>query len=370
VTVSLDLDVVERLLGVPPHYPPWRVADRAIRGGILATWLSTMVARDRPVSDQAMAYLDRTRRRVGTLHRLGEEMAVAHGLTVIKGPRIARYLPEPLLRQSGDVDLVAPDQESLWRCVLDFQRRLGARPQGVSVLDGPAGVHVGVAMKWPAEEPYLDKPMGADITTCAFGGDLRTVPVRVAMPDEDDLRGLFAVAEERFQHKYRVKDRLDLLVLARVLEDRLGDRLQETVCGWADRLALAPELRSLIRRTDEWVPVPERWREIRDALGPLSRAEKTRRRPDRPGMLRLRFGYPLDDVSGPGPAVTVHRRDRGDVATTPIGTCLLVERRVLDEDTVADAVAFARALAEERVAEPDSVVRPDRVRPRGVVPSR
>jgi|GEM_PF-3684335 len=341
----VDLDTVDRLLGVPPDCPPWRVADMASRAGILATWLSGAQARGLPVGEPARAYLDRARRRVATLHQLGADLAGTHGLTVLKGPRIARYLPAPLLRQSGDVDLVAPDEQSLWRCVLDLAGRFGAVPQGVSVLDGPGGVHLGVAMKWPAEEPYLDKPMGADITTCAFSGDLRGVPVRVAPPAQDDLCGLFAVAEERFQRRYRVKDLLDLLVLADALERRLGDGLAAAVCAAAVDLALAPELRQLVARTDAWVPVSARWRAVLDALGPLARQEKRLRRPDRPGMYRLRFGYPLDEVAGTGLAVRIHPRAGGDVATTPVGTCLLVPRRVLAEDVLAEAVDYARSLA-------------------------
>jgi hypothetical protein len=340
----IELDIVDRLLGVPPG-PWWRMADQAHRARILETWLSSAVARDLPVSAAAREHLDRHRRRVTTLHRLGDDLAGRYGLRVIKGARIARYLPAPLLRQSGDVDLVAPDQASLWRCVLDLGTHFGAVPQGVSVLEGASGIHVGVAMKWPAQEPYLDKPMGADITTCAFSGDLTGVPVRAEAPEPDDLCGLFAVAEERFQRKYRIKDLLDLVVLADPLEARLGDGLADAICGHAERLALAPELRQLIARTTEWVPLSERWRGVLAALEPLARDERDRRGPHRPGMYRLRFGYPLDARASADLAVTILRRADGDVATTPVGTCLLANELVLREDVLADAVDYARSLS-------------------------
>jgi hypothetical protein len=202
-------------------------------------------------------------------------------------------------------------------------------------------------MKWPAEEPWLDKPMGADVTTCAFAGDLKGVPVRGAGPDDDELCGLVAVAEERFQRKYRVKDRLDLLVLADVLEERFGDALVWRVCEAAETACVAPELRSLIRGTDEWVPVSPLWRAVADALGPLARAEKAARRPDRPGMYRVRYGFPLDERPSAGPAVRLVERPGGAVAATPLGTVLLDPTRVLDEDTIADALDFARTLGEE-----------------------
>jgi hypothetical protein len=52
---TVDLDTVDRLLGMPAGYPSWRIADRAIRKGILATWLSSAIARDIEISDGAHA---------------------------------------------------------------------------------------------------------------------------------------------------------------------------------------------------------------------------------------------------------------------------------------------------------------------------
>src|SRR5262245_31717237 len=109
----VDLDIVERLLGVPPGYPPWRVADMASRARILATWLSSAEARGVPLGEGAQAYLGRMRRRVAQLHAIGEEMSGTHRISLIKGGRIAKFLPPGLVRQSGDVDLVAGDEEAL-----------------------------------------------------------------------------------------------------------------------------------------------------------------------------------------------------------------------------------------------------------------
>ncbi|MFI6291527.1 hypothetical protein ACIBEJ_08045 [Nonomuraea sp. NPDC050790] len=319
----------------------------AAKAGILATWLSSAQARDIELTRAATEYLERTRRRVAELARVGDEQAAAHGLTVLKGRRIAAHMPGWMLRQSGDVDLVAPGEEALWACVLDLSARYDAVPQGVSVMDGEFGRHVCVAMKWPAEEPHLDKPMGADIATCAFSGDLKGVPVRTVPPEHDDLCGLFAVAEERFQRKFRIKDLLDFAVLAELAERRLGDALVGVVLEHVEALALAPELRALIRKADPWSPVSPRWRATLDELGPAAKAEKARRRPGRAGVARLRFGFPLDTVPSREPRVTVHRGPRADVATTPIGACLLVADPVLTEDVVAEALGHARTLEAE-----------------------
>jgi hypothetical protein len=343
----VDLDVVDLLLGVPAGCPTWRVADMASRARILPTWLSSAVARQLPLNPGAHAYLERSHQRMAELHATGEELAHDFGLRLIKGARIAAFLPPRLLRQSGDVDLVAPDEAALWRCALRLRERYGAVVQSVSLMEGPDGIHVGVAMKWPAAEPYLDKPMGADITTCAFAGDFAGVPIRVDPPPNDDLCGLFAVAEERFQRRFRVKDLLDLLVLAEALERRLGDRLTDVVCEHASRLALAPELRQLIRKADVWVPVSDAWFSTLAALGPLAEEEKELRGPDRPGMHRLLFGFPLDDVGSDDLAIRLHPTDSpvdGLVATTPLGACLLTDGQTLNAESVESAIRFARSL--------------------------
>ncbi len=350
VAEPIGMTVVDDLLGVPPGYPAWWVADMARRARALPTWLSTAVARGVELTAAARDLLDRERARVAVLHSTALEMARAHRVTVIKGVRIAAHMPAGMLRQSGDVDLVAEDEAAMWSCVRDLAKRLGAVPQGVSVMRGidTTDVQYGVALKWPADEPYLDKPMGADVTTCAFAGDFRGVPIRVTPPDDVDLCSLFAVAEERFQRKYRLKDLLDLLVLARVLEERFGADLPDQVTGLAHALRLAPELARLIGQADEWVPVSPLWEKIKTDLDPLVREEKERRRAivdqGGPGMHRLFFGMPLDDVAASGDRATVIDRPGGDVVTTPIGTCLLVTSPVVDAEDRAPAVAFARGL--------------------------
>lgn len=335
------MTTVEELLGVPPGYPAWRVADMARRAGALPTWLSTALARGIALSPAASELLDRERRRVAVLHRTAEELAATQRVTVLKGVRIAKHLPVGMLRQSGDVDLVAADEDAMWACVRDLIQRFDAVPQGVSVmrgLDSP-DVQYGVALKWPAEEPFLDKPMGADVTTCAFAGNFVGVPIRVEPLADDDLCAIFAVAEERFQRKYRLKDLLDLLALAEATEDRFGADLLDLIPHHARALCLAPELRKLIVRADDWVSVSPMWMKIATGLETLATEEKQLRRSPRPRMHRLRFGMPLDERSTPGLA-TIIERPGGDILTTPIGTCLLVDSPVVDADERAAALAF------------------------------
>jgi hypothetical protein len=337
----VELTVVETLLGVPPDYPTWRIADMASRAKILPTWLSSMVARGLPISPLAADHLARVHRRVAALHQVGDELAAAHDVRVIKGARIAARMPAGLLRNSGDTDVVARDEAALWRCVLDLRERFGAVAQGVNVLQTPGSLHLVVAMKWPAAEPELDKPMGADISTCAFSGNMVTVPVRPEPPDDTDICSLFAVAEERFQRRFSRKDMLDLVVLAEVLDRRFGADLPTLVADTAHELNLAPELGKLLRKTLEWVDLPEGWTQVGSALAPVAAAEKARRRAGVSGIPRLRFGFPLDDVSSPTLAVQLREFDGTDLITTPIGTCLLVDSPTIPAELHAAALEHA-----------------------------
>jgi hypothetical protein len=211
-------------------------------------------------------------------------------------------------------------------------------------MEHDSGYHLCVAMKWPAEEPYLDKPMGADVSTCAFAGDMQGVPGRAIPPEEDDLCGMFAVAEERFQRKFRIKDLLDFLVLAELAETRLGDDLTNVVCETADELALAPELHTLVKKTSRRIAISDRWMRTLADLDALAKVEKNRRRSDRPEVLRLRFGFPLDTFSNGESGIRIFRRAAGDIVTTPIGACLLTDNPVLDEEVVVKAIDYAEAL--------------------------
>lgn len=340
----VELNIVESLLGVPPDYPDWRTADMANRARILPTWLSSMVARGRPISSSAAEYVARVERRVTALHRVGDELSSAFGVRVIKGAKIAAHMPAGLLRNSGDTDVVARDEATLWRCVLDLRDRYDAVPQGVSVLQTGGELHVVVSVKWPAEEPELDKPMGADVATCAFSGDLKCVPVRPDPPSDDDICSLFAVAEERFQRRFSRKDMLDLVVLADVLDRRFGPDLPTLVADTARELNLAPELAKLIRRTRQWVDLPAAWTEVDVALAPVVADEKAQRGAGTRVVPRLRFGFPLDDTSSP--TLAVELREFGDthLVATPIGTCLLVDSPAIPAGLLA-AAAEQAALA-------------------------
>ncbi len=338
----MEFDIIEQLLGSPPDAPLWQVAATANRKGVLASWLSTVVARDIPISAGAQEYLERVRRRVATLHGVGAQVRDRTGVTVIKGERIARHLPPWLLRNSGDVDLVAEDERMLWRTVTDLRDNYGAIAQSVSVLRTPSEQHFVIAMKWPAEEPLLDKPLGADIATCAFCGDVPAgAPIRTALSEDEDIRELHTVAEERFQRKFSVKDLLDFLVLSRRLDQRLDQALAHRIVAETMELRRTPELLNLIAKTRSWVDIGAHWDGIERALASAAPAEKARRA-KRDELPTVYYGYPLDTTPHPGMAAEFHRIDDLDLASTPIGTCLLLSG---EELTLAELERAQRAAA-------------------------
>jgi hypothetical protein len=336
--------LITSFLGAPPGLVDWRVAHLASRKRILAGWLSEVEAAGGTLDAGAAAYLARVRRRVRALHSLGAELAATYDVTVIKGQAIARHLPPGVLRQSGDVDLVAHDEHALWQVVLDLRERCGAVLGGLSVLRAGEDRQLGVWLKWPAEEPLLDKPMGADVTTCTFAGDLKTVPVRTVPTAEEDLLNLFAVAEERFQQKYRVKDLVDLSVLVPVLVRTYGDDLADVVACWAEQLCLAPELLRLSRKVHDWRDLPGEWLLVMDRLVEPAARERALRRAGGRTIHTARYGLALDDEPAEETLLSIHSTSDGELATTPAGTFLLVDSDTVDQDTYERALRAATHL--------------------------
>lgn len=343
---SAAMGLADSFLGAPSDMADWRVAELAHRKGVLATWLSEIEMSGGSLDPGPADYLSRAWRRVQVLHSLGADLAEMHDATLIKGSMIARHMPLGVLRQSGDVGLVTRDEETLWRVVFDIQLRCEAIVRGLSVLRGGDGDrHIGVWLKWPAEEPLLDKPMGAVVSTCAFTGDLKQVGVRIAEIEDPDLLSLFAVAEERFQRKFRVGDLIDLAVLVPALVATYGDGLADAVTSWAAKLCLAPELLQLSLLVAEWWALPAEWSPVLDELAQLSTVENEARRGGGRVLHHARYGVALDEVSSAsGMRLTVHTMPDCELATTPVGTFLLVDSAAINEDTFQHGLVAARNL--------------------------
>ena len=342
---SAAMGLTSSFLGAPEDMADWRVAELAHRKGILATWLSEIEMTGGTLDPGPADYLTRAWRRVQMLHSLGADLAAVHDVTLIKGSMIAQHMPVGVLRQSGDVSVVTRDEATLWRVVFDVQLRCDAIVRGLSVLSSADGDRqVGVWLKWPAEEALLDKPMGAMVSTCTFTGDLKQVGVRVAEIEDDDLLSLFAVAEERFQRKFRVGDLIDLAVLVPALIATYGDGLADAVTGWAAKLCLAPEVLELSRLVNEWWALPTEWSVVMAALADMSTGETEVRRSGGRILHKARYGVAIDEVPGSGLRLAVHSMSDCELATTPVGTFLLVPSAAIDEATYHRGLVAARNL--------------------------
>lgn len=342
---SAAIGLTASFLGAPDDMHDWRIAELAHRKGILATWLSEIEMTGGSLASGPSEYLARAWRRVQILHSLGADLATVHDITLIKGSMIARHMPAGVLRQSGDVGVVTRDEATLWRVVFDVQLRCDAIVRGLSVLSSEDGDrHLGVWLKWPAEEPLLDKPMGAVVSTCTFTGDLKQVGVRIADIEDDNLLSLFAVAEERFQRKFRVGDLIDLAVLIPPLIDEYGEGLIDTITGWAEKLCLSPELLQLSRLVNEWWQLPAEWYHVMEALIDLSTVESETRRAGGRVLHSARYGVALDEVPGAGLKLDVHNLADCDLATTPVGTFLLVPSAAIDDTAYERGLLAAQHL--------------------------
>jgi hypothetical protein len=123
-----------------------------------------------------------------------------------------------------------------------------------------------------------------------------------------------------------------------------GDGLVETVCGWAAKLCLAPELLQLSRLVNEWWQLPDEWAPVEEVLIELSNVECEIRRTVGRVMHTARYGVALDEVPGSGLRLEVHTAADCELATTPVGTFLLVHSAAIDEDTYQRGITAARAL--------------------------
>ncbi|MEV6823587.1 hypothetical protein [Amycolatopsis sp. NPDC051102] len=305
------------------------------------------------------------------LYRKIAELAVSHGARVVKGPALARFLPPWVVRTSGDLDLLAPGEAVLWKIALAVEELFGARELILTLAGWGAGAHLMVGLVRAAEDPWLDRELCVEIATFAYPGDFERVPLRAAMPARESTAQLLAVAEERLQRTFGVRDALDCLAVLTSAEAPDPAELAEAATAWS----LAPELLELVELAEDAagaaaaVPAAHR-----TALAGPAAAERARRdeieavpgpegetRPERmrrllaaggPVAERLRaafpvFGMPLRSGTGFAPADRATVYEDGDliVLTTPLDAFLLVTEQVVAPDRYRRAQELAARLA-------------------------
>jgi hypothetical protein len=247
---------------------------------------------------------------------------------VVKGPSLGRHYPDDLLRPVGDLDLVVPDEEGLWRAVRAITETVAVDHIDFSLF-GAQSRHVIAVVWWPARDPLLDPACSVDLSTAAFAGNLKAVGCRSELPENPLIADLLSLAEERFQRPFDAKDFIDVLVLSGLDLPPARD-----IVNAADSLQLAPELSELLVTASEHVtlgPLGEVIPLAHDAVererARRSEAPSAGTMPDDPplhGFLLRRTPWRNDLLRA-----EQHDFEGGTLLRTPVGDYLLVSQGIV-----------------------------------------
>lgn len=351
---DLHLPLLYRLLDIDPEEPVRRLVQKArVSRSMLGALVLSVAERDgHRLGTGAADEVRRARRRADEYRRLAAELDEP-GVRSVKGLGIAERYPAGLVRPSVDLDLIVPDEDRLWRLAARLRASRDVQEITVTVLVHGGVRHVAVGLKWPSEDPLLDPDLCVELGTLAYEGDLDTVPPRAGLPEEQGLTDLLALAEERFQRPFDVKDMLDLAVLVGGGNVDLSAAVQT-----ATEFRLSPELRegSLLAAAQLGDPTFDRLAEM---LAAPATQEQERRRPGVVGdTLRRQIrellgadsapgapmlgGVPLPPTTADPPVEAIYRGiDGGVVLSCPLGDFLLTNQQLVSEELYNSAVAVA-----------------------------
>jgi len=297
----------------------------------------------------AAGELARARRRSAHYSDVLGRLPADAGFTVLKGPSLASVYPPGVLRPQGDIDLLVPDEEQVWRLVAALS---DPAPATVWVTVLGQERHLLITMVWPPEEPLLDPELRIELSTAALVGDA-DVPIRVHPPKDPWLSNLMCLAEERLQRAFHPRDALDLYMLVNRDLPAAADLVQT-----AAEFRLAPEVAELVRYTASSLPVGGLIGML-PALDGAGEAERERRGRER--ALRasattaesLASGAPLHGIRlGPVPAgapmtrTRVHRYGDEALLLTPVGAYLLVGEALVSPERYGAAHSELAGLLE------------------------
>ncbi|MFE2100979.1 MULTISPECIES: nucleotidyltransferase family protein [unclassified Streptomyces] len=343
----LDLALLHKLLQVPEHEGAYRLVRRAQQtsGTLSQLVVSLAVAEGVEAGSGSRDLLARAASRAARYAELRTALDGCTGVRTVKGPSLAAHYPPGVRRPVGDLDLVASDEEQLWRAAAVLCS-LGGEPAELSLFTADGRLHVMLAVLWPSPDALLEEEIRVELCTAAFSGDFATVPVRPDLPAEQSLADLLSVAEERFQREFHAKDAVDLLML-------LDSGAPAATAAAAAGHRLAPELLELVDLLSDAVVHPAAG-ELRQALAAGAAEESARRaaaaRPvqqqQRTVAARLEagqpvWGMPLTRTAHPGQRCLLEHRSALSLARTPVGDFLLVADEVVDPDVHAAALAAA-----------------------------
>ncbi|MDX8050905.1 hypothetical protein SK571_16065 [Lentzea sp. BCCO 10_0798] len=348
-TARIDLPLCARALGVDEDEAPDVLVHAARRRGwTLPMLLLSLYERDGHVlGSGALDELRRARRRRDNYDRVVAALEATTSARILKGPSLAGHYPPGLLRPVGDLDVVVSGEDELWRAVDAVKDAAPVADVHVSLYGHPER-HVLLQLTWPAEDPLLDRHYSVELSTAAFAGGTGPVRVRAELPADPVVTDLLALAEERFQRPYGLKDAVDTAVLG-------GLSACAAVAGdlvaAAEHWLVAPELLELVEFTaaltdpgclgDLAAPLraaAERERARRDAWTPPSAPAgadaMTRALTD----ARPVGGLLLREPPASRASSLVRAYPGGALLATPVGDYLLVDQQLVTQEQYDEAV--------------------------------
>ncbi|MFI9388527.1 hypothetical protein [Kutzneria sp. NPDC052558] len=341
----LDFDLLRDLFGVGPGESDRAVIRAAanISSQLPQLVISVAAREGMPIGTGSADALRRARARADHYDLLYKEITAEVPARVRKGRSIAACYPPDLVRSSADIDLLVPDEATLWAAALAVCGREDVERIEVALIRHGDRTHVVLGLAWPTEDPLLDRDLRVELSTLALAGDHPRVPPSPDLPADETLADLLCIADERFSREFTVRDVLDTLMVF----DHRPPRPDELAKAAAER---APELVELMEKA---LAVAETTvlAECVAALRAPADAELLRRSPapaDTPRAVveRLARGLPvygllLRETRRDWPASRLHEVDGLHLLCTPIADFLMVGSELVAEE---DYHAAMRAL--------------------------
>lgn len=287
------------------------------------------------LSTSAAAELQRYRNRHQTYAKVLEVIGSGRGSLVVKGPAIAHFYPDGVLRHVGDLDIAFADEEALWNAITRVRSSFPVEHVDVTYFGSPR--QLAVNLRWTGDDEFLDGEYIVDMCTTAFPGDENHLGPRPVPQVDDAILSVLAICEERFQRPFRTTDVIDAVVLGPHLRtESLLDAARET--------HLTPELAELYEYCDKRTgtrvfEIPNTFNE--QVITELASRESSEHRTAISGSVSdfdthllnggAWHGYQLDgDHAGAFSTVTVTNHWFGPIIQTPVGVYLAVTSEEVD----------------------------------------
>lgn len=334
----LSLRGLAQLLGVPTAEP-----HQLVRAASLAhpqfdvTVMVSAIREGRQAGAVTQAAVASLRERLTTYDQFTSQVGEVAHVRVLKGARMARHYPPWSIRQSVDVDLLLPDDQSVW---LAAESLLGVLPHAeVDVTTVARGDRnsVYISLMWQAADPLCERPMRAELASAALPvdtgrGGCDWVPV------DDPVDDLLLLLLESRERELSARDALDAIMLVTSVELTWSGLFR----GVAE-LGLVPAYRALSEAVAPWVTLPPLASSARYGW-PVDPDPSPRPKPS------ILHGYPLQPRAWQADPVQLVVAG-STVLRSRVGTFLLTDQDRLHQSDVELVEAELTSLDRQRAAD-------------------